>query len=74
MAGGQEVIFAFQMWTQFMFDGRWYVFDAALGESECSPARIAFAVSSLKNVGSAELSLPLLSKMGAIELDILEVE
>ena len=72
--GGQRQVFVYHMWTQFLIGGRWYDFDAALRESECSPVHIAFAVSSLKSVGSAELSLPLLSKMGAVELDVLEVE
>jgi hypothetical protein len=62
------------MWTQFWIDGRWYDFDAALRETECSPARIAFATSSLKDAGLAELSLALLSTIGAIDLEILEVE
>jgi len=72
--GGQRQLFVYHMWTQFLIDGRWYDFDAAMGESKCSPARIAFAVSSLRSVGSAELSLPLLSKMGAVKLDVLEIE
>jgi hypothetical protein len=49
-------------------------FDAALRETDCSPTRIAFAVSSLKNAGMADLSLPLINKIGAIEIDILDVE
>jgi hypothetical protein len=31
-------------------------------------------VSSLKNSGLADLSMPLLSKIGAIDIDIVEVE
>ncbi len=72
--GGRSDIFVYHMWTQFFIDGRWIDFDAALRESECSPARIAFATSSLKDTGLADLSLPLLSKIGAIEIDILEAE
>ncbi len=72
--GGREDIFGYHLWTQFYIDGRWVDFDAALGESDCSPIRIAFAVSSLKNSGLADLSLPLLSKIGAIDIDILEIE
>ena len=48
--------------------------DAALKETVCSPARIAFAASSLKNTGLADLSLPLLFKIGAIDIDIVETE
>ncbi len=72
--GGQRDIFGYHLWTQFHIDGRWIDFDAALSEPVCSPIRIAFAVSSLKNSGLADLSLPLLSKMGAIDIDVLEIE
>jgi hypothetical protein len=72
--GRQDDIFGYHLWTQFHIDNRWVDFDAALRETECSPARIAFAVSSLKNAGLADLSLPLLNKIGAIDIDILELE
>lgn len=72
--GGQKDVFGYHMWTQFYIDGRWIDFDAALRESQCSPTRIAFATSSLKDTGLADLSLPLLSKIGAIDIDILEVK
>jgi len=72
--GEQKGVFGYHMWTQFFIDGRWIDFDAALRESVCSPTRIAFATSSLKNAGLADLSLPLLSKIGAIDIEILEVE
>ena len=72
--GNQDHIFGYHMWTQFFIDGRWIDVDAALRETDCSPARIAFAVSSLKNAGLADLSLPLLTKLGAIDIEILDVE
>jgi len=72
--GKQEDIFGYHMWTQFFIDGRWIDVDAALRETDCSPARIAFAVSSLKNAGLADLSLPLITKLGGIDLDILEID
>ncbi len=72
--GGRDDIFGYHLWTQFYIDGRWVDFDAALKESVCSPTRIAFATSSLRNTGLADLSLPLLSKIGAIDIDILDVE
>ncbi len=72
--GNQEDIFGYHMWTQFYMDGRWIDFDAALRESDCSPTRITFATSSLKNTGLADLSLPLLSLIGGVEMKILEVE
>lgn len=71
--GGQEDIFGYHLWTQFYIDGQWTDFDAALRESDCSPIRITFAVSSLKNSGVADLSLPLITKIGAIDLEILSI-
>lgn len=72
--GKQDDIFGYHMWTQFFIDGRWIDVDAALRETDCSPARIAFAVSSLKNAGLADLSLPLLTKLGGIDIEILDIE
>ncbi len=72
--GGQDHIFGYHMWTQFWIDGRWVDLDAALRESACSPARIALATSSLKDAGLADLSLPLLTTIGALNLQILEMD
>lgn len=71
---GRTHVFGYHMWTQFYIDHRWIDFDAALRESDCSPARIAFATSSLKDTGLADISLPLLSKIGGIHIEILEVD
>ncbi len=72
--GERNDVFGYHMWTEFWIEGRWIGFDAALRESRCSPSRIAFATSSLKNSGLADLSLPLLSKIGAIDIEVLKVE
>lgn len=72
--GGQDDIFGYHLWTQFYIDGKWVDFDAALRESDCSPIRLTFAVSSLKHSGVADLSLPLINKIGAIDLEILEIK
>ncbi len=72
--GGESDIFGYHMWTQFFIDGKWYDFDAALRESDVSPARIAFATSSLKNAGLAELSFGLLNTLGGLKLELLQVE
>ena len=72
--GKQEDIFGYHMWTQFHINGEWIDVDAALRETVCSPARIVFAISSLKNAGLADLSLPLITKIGAIDIDILEID
>lgn len=74
LLGNERDVFGYHMWTQFFIDNRWIDVDAALGETRCSPARIAFAVSSLKNAGLVDLSLPLLGRIGATELQIVEVE
>ena len=71
--GGKTNVFGYHMWTQFYIDNRWIDFDAALRETQCSPTRIAFATSSLKHNGLADLSLPLISKIGAIDIEIVEV-
>lgn len=71
--GGKTNVFGYHMWTQFFIDNRWIDFDAALRETQCSPIRIAFATSSLKRSGLADLSLPLISKIGAIDIEIVEV-
>jgi transglutaminase-like putative cysteine protease len=73
--GGQSDIFGYHMWTQFYIDGRWYDYDAALGNEERPhPGRVAFAVSSLHNAGVADLALPLLSKIGLVELEVVRME
>lgn len=72
--GGQTHLFGYHMWTQFYINGTWYDVDAALRQTQCSPTRIAFAVCSLQDAGLAELSLPMLTKIGAIDLRVLEVE
>lgn len=72
--GKHEDIFGYHLWTQFLIDGQWIDVDAALGETQCSPTRIAFATSSLKNSGLADLSLPLLTKIGAIDVEILHID
>ena len=72
--GGRNDVFGYHMWTQFMIGGEWIDLDAALRETDCSPTRIAFATSSLHNAGMADLSLPLLSRIGGIDIDILEIE
>ncbi len=72
--GSRRDVFGYHLWTQFYIDGRWIDFDAAMRETVCSPTHIAFATSSLKHIGLADLSLHLLSKIGAIDIDILAIE
>jgi len=72
--GGRSDVFGYHMWTEFLIDGRWLDYDAALRESDCSPTRIAFATSSLKDDGLADLSLPLMKTIGAIDIEVLEIE
>jgi hypothetical protein len=73
--GGENNILGYHMWTQFLIDGTWYDFDAALGDERIpNPARIAFAVTSLQDSGLADLSLPLLSKIGMIDVEVVSVD
>jgi transglutaminase-like putative cysteine protease len=72
--GGEKDLFGYHLWTQVYIHGRWIDIDAALHETQCSPTRIALATSSLKNTGLADLSLPLIHKIGAIKLQIVETQ
>lgn len=72
--GAKQDIFGYHMWTQFYIDGRWIDFDAALEETEVSPARITFATSSLRDAGMADLSLAMLDKIGQVDLEIIAVD
>lgn len=72
--GGQQDIFGFHMWTQFWVNGAWVDFDAALNESDCSPTRIAFALSSMRETALAELSFKMMDVIGRIDLDVVSVE
>ena len=71
--GSQRDIFGYHMWTQFFIDGVWVDVDAAMRETDVSPAHIAFAASSMKNSGLFDLSFALITKMGGISIEILEI-
>ena len=58
------------MWTQFYLGGQWVDFDAALGESECSPTRLALMTSSLQETSMSELGLALLDLIGQITVEV----
>lgn len=72
--GNQQNIFGFHMWTQFLVHGAWVDFDAALPESDCSPTRIAFDVSSLRETALVEMSFKLMEVFGRLKLDVVEVK
>ncbi len=71
---GKRDIFGFHMWTQFWIGDRWVDFDAALRESQCSPTRIAFSVSSLKDAGLADIAFALMDVIGRIDVEVLEID
>jgi len=71
---GEEDVFGFHMWDQFYIGGKWVDFDAALGESDCSPTHLAVATSSLYRSSLAELSFGLLNIIGRLEIDIVEAD
>lgn len=68
---GQEDRMGYHMWTQFYMDGQWVDFDSAMGESECSPTRIALATSSFKDGSTSEISFALWNLIGKIKVSIL---
>ncbi|HNQ21471.1 MAG TPA: transglutaminase family protein [Phycisphaerae bacterium] len=72
--GGREHLFGYHLWTQVWIHGAWYDIDAALGETQCGPTRIALAVSSLKDAGLADLSLPLIKMIGSLNLEVLAAD
>jgi len=72
-AGTQDV-FGFHMWTQFHIGGQWVDFDAALKESDCSPARIVIATSSLKDTGLGDLAFAILDIVTGLEIKIDSIE
>ena len=73
--GGQQHILGYHMWTQFLIDGQWYDFDAALGhEVAPHPGRIAVAGTSLRDSSHADISIPLLSKIGNLKVEILDTK
>ncbi len=70
---GKENIFGFHMWTQFYLHGRWVDFDAALGESETSPVRIAFYTGSLDENSLFDMTLPLMRLLGNLKIEIASI-
>jgi len=70
---GRQNIFGFHMWTQFFLHGRWVDFDAALGESETSPIRIAFYTGALDENSLFDMTLPLMRLMGNLKIEIASI-
>ena len=67
-------IMGFHMWTQFHIRGKWVDFDAAMGESECAPTRIAFATSSLKDESLSSIAFSIAEPIGNLNVKILAVK
>lgn len=72
--GGRKDVFGFHMWTQFRIGDQWVDFDAAMGESECSPARIALATSSLRTSAIGDLAFAIIDLLGGLKIEIDSVE
>ena len=72
--GGRKDVFGFHMWTQFHIGDQWVDFDAAMGESECSPARIALATSSLRTSAIGDLAFAIIDLLGGLKIEIDSVE
>jgi len=71
---GKTNVMGYHLWTQFHLQGRWVDFDAALGESECAPTRIALMTASLEDSSLTELGLALLDYIGQVEIKVAKVE
>ena len=71
---GRKNIMGFHMWTQFHIRGKWVDFDAAMGESECAPTRIAFATSSLKDESLSGIAFSIAEPIGNLNVKILAVK
>jgi transglutaminase-like putative cysteine protease len=73
LAGVQNV-FGFHMWTQFHIGDQWVDFDAALGETDCSPARIALATSSLKDASIGDIAFAIMDVVRGLQIEIKSIE
>jgi hypothetical protein len=71
---GKTNVMGYHIWTQFHLRGHWVDFDAALGESECAPTRIALMTASLEDASLTELGLALLDYVGQVEIKVTKVE
>lgn len=71
---GTKNVFGFHMWTQFYIGDQWVDFDAALRESDCSPARIALATSSLKDAGIGDMAFAIMDIITGLKIDIDAIE
>lgn len=71
---GQKDVFGFHMWTQFLIGKQWVDFDAALRETDCSPARIALATSSLKDSAIGEVAFSIMDVIRGLEIEVQSIE
>lgn len=71
---GRRDTFGFHMWTQFYIAGRWVDFDPALGETECTPRRIAFAASDLSEDSLATMVLRLADVIGNLRIEVEHID
>ncbi|NOS99734.1 MAG: transglutaminase family protein [Phycisphaerales bacterium] len=71
---GKTNVFGFHMWTQFNIAGQWIDLDAALRETDCSPARIALATSGLNDVGIGEIAFAIMDVITGLKIEIVAVE
>ena len=71
---GNKNIMGFHMWTQFHIRGKWVDFDAAMGESECAPTRIALATSSLKDESLSSIAFSIAEPIGNLKVRIIAVK
>lgn len=72
--GGKKNVFGFHMWTQFYIGDQWVDFDAALRESDCSPARIALATSPLNTAAIGDIAFSIVNVISGLKVEIDAIE
>ena len=72
--GGKKNVFGFHMWTQFYIGDQWIDFDAALRETDCSPARIALATSPLNTAALGDIAFSIVNVISGLKVEIDAIE
>lgn len=72
--GRKKNVFGFHMWTQFYIGDQWIDFDAALRESDCSPARIALATSALNTAALGDIAFAIVNVISGLKVEIDAIE
>jgi len=71
---GKGGAFGYHMWTQVYIDKKWVDIDAAMRQTDCDPTHIALALMPLNDEGMLDSAMSLLSVLGQLEIEVLDVE